>query len=196
MHLRKLWSLILTASALLALTPSNAVDPTTGTYIITYDYAPTVRQVEALSAVALQVHPYQHLPAAVAVIPLDMVGVIGNLPGVRGVYPNKVLKTVLAQSVHTIHADGVWADGYTGAGIGVAVIDAGVDGSHPDLCARIEFCIGTDVKMVQNVKFLGDQQDGLDPVVALEDQISTDSSSGHGSHVSGIAAGAGTASAT
>src|SRR6185295_14867002 len=34
------------------------------------------------------------------------------------------------------------------------------------------------------------------PVVVLENQISTDSSSGHGSHVSGIAAGFGTASQT
>jgi serine protease AprX len=43
------------------------------------------------------------------------------------------------------------------------------------------------------VKFLGDT-DRADPVVPVENQLSTDSTSGHGSHVAGIAAGYGTAS--
>jgi serine protease AprX len=118
-----------------------------------------------------------------------------NLPGVRGVYPDRQLEYTLDNSTDTIRADGAWADGYTGAGIGIAVIDAGVDGTHPDLCAAAQFCNGTPIKTVQNVKIIGDQEKA-DPVIVIEDQISTDSSSGHGSHVSGIAAGAGTASET
>lgn len=182
--------------AVLGFGSSDATGPSLETWIVTYDAPPTVAQVQALTGIAAQVHAYQHLPAAVAVVPPDAVGLLGNLPGVRAVYPNRILQPVLYQSTRTIHADGVWADGYTGAGIGIAVIDAGVDGTHPDLCARIEFCNGTPVKTVQNVKILGDQQDGVDPVVLLEDQVSTDSSSGHGSHVSGIAAGWGVSSQT
>ena len=192
MTIRRLCSLAL---AIVGFVPALAVAQSNQTWIVTFDAPPTAAQVQALTGVALQVHAYQHLPAAVAVIPAGAVGLLGNLPGVRGIYPNRMLETVLAQSTRTIKADGVWADGYTGAGIGVAIVDAGVDGTHPDLCAAIQFCNGTDVKTVQNVKILGNQQ-YADPVVVLENQISTDSTSGHGSHVAGIAAGAGTASQT
>lgn len=195
-------AVFLTAAGVIAIVPpalANVAAPATetkaGTYIVTFNAPPTVQQVETLSGIALGVHAYQHLPAASVVIPLADLALLANLPGVTGVYPNRVLKPTLFSSTRTIRADGVWADGYTGAGIGIAVIDAGVDGTHPDLCARIEFCIGTPVKTVQNVKILG-RQSVANPVVVLEDQISTDSTSGHGSHVAGIAAGAGTASET
>jgi serine protease AprX len=196
MRQQRLWSLVLALTgAVLSLSPVNAIEPASLTWVVTYDAAPTASQLEALTGIATQVHGYQHLPAAVAVVPPGATGLLGNLPGVRGVYPNRSLQKALAQSVSAIQADGVWADGYDGAGIGIAVVDTGVDGTHPDLCAAVEFCNGTGIKTVQNVKFLGNQA-YLDPVVVLENQISTDSSSGHGSHVSGIAAGFGTASTT
>jgi serine protease AprX len=186
---------LLLAGTMLGLAPLNATEPATETLIVSYDAPPTAAQVETLTGIALQVHAYQHLPAAVAVVPFGAAGLLANLPGVRGVYPNRQMQWLLDESTRAIHADGVWADGYTGAGIGIAVVDAGVDGTHPDLCAAVQFCNGTDVKMVQNVKVLG-RQSVADPVVYLENQISTDSSSGHGTHVAGIAAGFGTASQT
>jgi serine protease AprX len=176
-------------------TASRATVPAAATYVVTFAAPPTAAQVQMLTGIASGVHAYQHLPAAVVVVPPAAHALLANLPGVRGVYPNRVLETVLDNSTRTMRADGAWADGYTGAGIGIAVIDAGVDGTHPDLCARIEFCQGTPVKTVQNVKISGDQSK-VDPVIVLEDQITTDSTSGHGSHVSGIAAGWGSASET
>ncbi len=195
MSIRRLLAVFFPSAFLAVFLTASATDTPFGTYIVTFDAPPTTQQVETLSGIALGIHPYQHLPVASVVIPLTDLALLANLPGVTGVYPNRVLETVLDNSTDTLRADGVWADGYTGAGIGIAVIDAGVDGTHPDLCARAEFCNGTPVKTVQNVKIIGNQT-YLDPVVVLEDQISTDSSSGHGSHGSGIAAGAGAASET
>ena len=186
---RQGWSLLsLIGGALFTLAPLNATEPATQTWIVTFAAPPTASQVEALTGLATQVHAYQHLPAAVAVVPFGSAGLLANLPGVQGVYPNRTLQKALAQSVSAIRADGVWADGYDGAGIGIAIVDTGVVGTHPDLCAAAEFCNGTGIKTVQNVKFLGNQT-YLDPVVVLENQINTDTSSGHGSHVAGIAAG-------
>jgi serine protease AprX len=172
---------------------AGAVSPPPLSYIVNFDAPPTSAQLETLASIATGVHGYTRLPMAAVVIPPGSLGLLRNLPGVKGIYPNTVLKYTLNGSTRTIHADGVWADGYTGEGVGIAVIDAGIDGTHPDLCARAEFCNGTPVKTVQNVKILGNQS-YLDPVVVLEDQISTDWTSGHGSHVAGIAAGFGTAS--
>ena len=174
---------------------SGATLPAPVTYVVTFDGPPTAAQIETLHGIALGVHAYQHVPAAAVVVPAAATALLRNLPGVRGVYPDQPLQYSLDNSTDTLRADGVWAEGYDGAGIGIAVIDAGVDGTHPDLCAAPEFCSGTPVKTVQNVKLIGDQEK-VDPVVVLENQVSTDSSSGHGTHVAGIAAGFGVASET
>lgn len=190
---RRVLPLLLLAAGIIG--ASGASVPPATTYVVTFDAPPTPAQLDGLAAIASGVHGYRHLPAAVAVIPPGALGLLRNLPGVRGVYPDRALEYTLDDSTDTLRADGAWADGYSGAGIGIAVIDAGVDGTHPDLCAAPQFCNGTPVKTVQNVKIIGDQEK-VDPVIVLENQVSTDSSSGHGTHVAGIAAGFGVAGAT
>lgn len=72
----------------------------------------------------------------------------------------------------------VWDAGWTGAGVNVAVVDSGVDGLHPDLEKRI----------VANFKVLGPA------IVRCPVACTTDNTTGHGTHVAGIAVGDGTAS--
>ena len=197
--MRRLLVLVATmgfAATLSASGPAQASGAPLVTYVVTFPTPPTATDLEVLSGVALSVHGFEHLPAAVVVVdPLDL-GLLAQLPRVTSISPNLPLERQLAQSTRTIRADRVWNDlGVTGDGIGVAVIDTGVDGTHPDLCAAAEFCLGTSVKTVQNVKFAGRQDVAADPVVVLEDQVNTDTSSGHGTHVSAIATGLGTASA-
>ena len=181
--------------ATLGLAPVASAQVSLATYIVSYDHPPTATDVEVLAGVSSSVHAFEHLPAAVVVVDVLDVPLLAGLPGVLRVTPNRSLDPQLQQSTRRIRADKVWNDlGVTGDGIGVAVIDTGVDGTHPDLCAAPELCQGTPVKTVQNVKFLGRQDLAADPVVVLEDQINTDTSSGHGTHVSGIAAGLGVAS--
>ncbi|MBI4729222.1 MAG: S8 family serine peptidase [Acidobacteria bacterium] len=168
--------------------------PAPATFVVTFDGAPTSDDLDMLSGVGLAVHGFRHVPAAAVVALPTQVRLLASLPGVRGVYANERMRTMLRQSTRTISADAAWDLGVTGEGVGVAIIDTGIDGTHPDLCARAEFCRGTPVKTVQNVKFVGRQDVAVDPVIALEDQIQTDTSSGHGTHVAGIAAGYGVAS--
>ncbi len=174
--------------------PARADAPALTSWIVTFADPPTTHQVDVLRGVSDAVHGFTEVPAAVVVAPLGVAPLLRALPGVLGVYPNTRYQFLSDTATRATGAARVWDElGWNGAGVGIAVIDAGVDGSHPDLCAAAVFCKGTPLKVVQNVKVLGRQDVVSDPVVYLEDQISTDSTSGHGSHVAGIAAGWGTA---
>lgn len=77
-------------------------------------------------------------------------------------------------------------EGVTGAGTTIAVLDSGVDATHPDL--------KLGEKTIQNVKIAGDLDLAGGVNLFLEGQLNTDTSSGHGTHVGGTVAGTGEAS--
>ncbi len=134
---------------------------------------------------------------------LDSVGVlatsaqinaIASLTGVIEIYANRQLQFLMAEANSFIRADTIWNTlGITGAGIGVAILDTGIDGNHPDLAFG--------PKTVQNVKIVFNQTDvfstkgkpATQPLY-VEGLADTDTSSGHGTHCAGISAGNGTAS--
>lgn len=155
--------------------------------ILTYDRAPTATDVAAARSTGVLVHEFSVLPMlAVQGTPAQIRSTF-TLSGLTSVYFNKQLDYLLQESVPLIGADRVWSDlGYTGKGVGVAVIDSGVDGANPDVA------LGT--AMVQNVKIVGANFFGTGDVL-LENQLNTDTSSGHGTHVAGTIGGRGTASA-
>ncbi|MGY6019697.1 S8 family peptidase [Streptomyces spinosirectus] len=95
----------------------------------------------------------------------------GPLSGVSHIWlDGKVKATDLDWNLTKVKAPDAWDSGHTGKGVTVAVIDTGVDGTHPDLRDRI-----TD-----SVNF-SDSPDAGDHV-------------GHGTHVAGTIAGSGAAS--
>ncbi|HET6861090.1 MAG TPA: S8 family serine peptidase [Streptomyces sp.] len=86
---------------------------------------------------------------------------------VARVWLDAKVRATLAESVPQIGAPAMWASGYTGKGIKVAVLDTGVDETHPDL---------RGVETVQkNFSTSPDTEDRY----------------GHGTHVASILAGSG-----
>ncbi|MEU4092890.1 S8 family serine peptidase [Streptomyces sp. NPDC026673] len=91
--------------------------------------------------------------------------------GVAKVWLDGKVKADLADSTAQIGADKVWAEGNTGKGVKVAVLDTGIDAEHPDLADRID----TSASFIPN-----------DP--------ETIDYHGHGTHVASTIAGTGSAS--
>ena len=149
---------------------------------------PTDALVAAVELTGVDVAAYTHLPAlAVRGTPAEL-GAVAAVAGVDGLWLDTPLASTLAQSVALIQADAVHAPpyGFTGAGVAVAVLDSGIDGTHPDLAYP--------AKTIQNVKLLGNQHVFEDLTFTVEDVPDTDTTTGHGTHVAGIVAGDGTGS--
>lgn len=125
---------------------------------------------------------------------------ISSLPGLEGIYANKQLEYyMLHESVPSIRADAVHVAGITGKGIGVAILDSGIDGLYNPDVAYPQYTIA-------NVKVLYNQDDlftfGKDapkPVrkgatLVTPNIPNSETSVGHGTHVAGIIGARGTAS--
>lgn len=93
------------------------------------------------------------------------------------------VKADLNASTRTVYVKGsgeAWSLGYTGAGVTVAVLDTGINRTHPTFDDLDDNPATTDPKIVGFRDFVN----GGAAVAAYDDQ-------GHGSHTSGIAAGTG-----
>ncbi|MDN4592334.1 S8 family serine peptidase [Polycladomyces subterraneus] len=155
--------------------------------VVTYYDQPTAADVSLLQALGLKIRTFRHLPMVAVEGPYVQLQQLFQRGEIRSIYYDKPLRYLLKDSVPYIGADRVWNNlGYTGKGVTVAVIDSGIDATHSDL----KF----GDKTIQNVKMLlGNSLFGGDTVY-LENVQNTDTTSGHGTHVSGIIAGNGTAS--
>ena len=157
---------------------------------------PTALQLSLLRSTGASIGAFKHLPmVAVKGTPAELAA-LSSLPLVQSLWLNVELEEALNESTVQIQADRAWVEprpfpestGFTGRGVGVAVIDSGIDGLH----AGLHFPEIT----VQNVRPVGFKDVGFDSsqwTPAVEGLAVTDVTSGHGTHVAGIIGGRGIA---
>jgi subtilisin len=151
----------------------------------------TMREFQTIPYIALDVSPralqaLQRSPLATDVVEdqLDEASMDESAP-------QDLDSPTLAQSTPLVQAPTMWANGYTGSGEVVAILDTGVDSSHPFLANKV----------VEEACFTGN---GLAGAGSCPNGMSTQVGPGsavpctyapfgceHGTHVAGIAAGRG-----
>ena len=152
--------------------------------IVTLDRPADRRMAGALARLGVWSHTFDQLPSAAIRLPIARLADLRNLPGVLALYDEHPLQYFLKQSATLNNTGHAWNDlKVTGKGVTVAILDTGVDFTHPDLAPA----------MKANVKLVGFGQDPL-PTVPVADIPNSDTTSGHGTHVAGDVAGRGTAS--
>ena len=151
-----------------------------------------------LSESGLDAHVLEGLSVAFACAGSTQdVSVLAGAPGAVSVWGDRRLTPALDKSVKTAfngEPSSIWeGKGLTGKGVSIGVVDTGVDGTHPDLQ------YGPRVKL--NVRVIAGRHDLLGPysdpcmIDYYTDQLpDSEVTSGHGTHITGVAAGDGTVS--
>ena len=185
-----------------AATTNAVIDPelsygSVGTLILSFNFedalAPAADFISSTLGIKLGegLGVFENLPmlALEAPITRDLIATLQtNLQqyGLLSIYQDRSLQYFLSESADYIGAPAAReAFSVTGKGVGVAVIDSGVDGTQGDFA-----------NMVQNIKIVGSILDvGVGGYLYLEDQANSDLTSGHGTHVAGTIGGTGAMSA-
>ncbi len=123
----------------------------------------------------------QIIDSVAADVSLDKLSKIASLDSVEKIHLDKKIEVLLNESVPLINATNAWqvldsnSLNITGRGVSIAIIDTGIDYTHPDLGG----CLGTGCKVVSGYDFVNTDNDPIDD-------------HGHGTHVAATSAGNGT----
>ena len=180
--------------------------PPSGPHVPERDLPPqaAVRQRNAIEAAAVRVidklPPSNHrvirrfrtVPyLALEVTPGALAVLEDSVSDVVRVMPDDLVRPVLAESAPLVQSDQAWESGYDGTGTVIAVLDTGVDATHPFLAGKVieEACFSSTVAGISQSAC----PNGLDEQFGQgsAEPCST-SECFHGTHVAGIAAGNGT----
>ncbi len=134
--------------------------------IIQYNNTPSLLNLTKLLSLGGVINTqYVTLPVIAVKLPAVAVSLLALDPAVAYISPDRQLLGTNDLTTAAVNADAAFSSGYTGKGVGIAIIDSGIY-AHPDLASRV----------VYRQSFIGG--------VAADDY-------GHGTHVAGIAAGSG-----
>jgi clostripain len=161
----------------------NTEDLETQRIFIHMPQEPTAKQLKEMEAIGIIPYPDSWIPPVgefptgfiVAEMPVDKLGTLAGKDYIARLdTAEQLLEPQNDLAATAINADDVWGSGYTGDGVRIAVLDSGLDTSHPDIPTPV-----------------ASKDYSAWPV--LDDTIAN-SVTGHGTHVTGSVLGRGTQS--
>jgi serine protease AprX len=166
--------------------PANAIGSYDG--VATFGGAmPTSAQLADLRALGLTVQGFKHLPLALLRGPRQAMFDAVTRGIAKDVWPNERLQYFSVSSNASMQVNQLHALGIKGKGVTVAIVDSGIDATHPDLAKRVI----KNYKIVSSPVTTPPPLAAAGPIVFAMDQgpyNNSDTSSGHGTHVAGIVA--------
>ena len=131
------------------------------------------------------VHAFATIPYIALDVGSDALAALALTPGVIAVEEDRLLAPSLDESVPLVHAPEAWAGGTDGSGWTIAILDTGVDGVHAFLNGTV-----ADEACFSNFNCPNGDATQFGPGAAAPCNYAA-SACRHGTHVAGIAAGAG-----
>jgi subtilisin family serine protease len=168
--------------------PPDEKDPTTRVIVQfapVNNYSDSLSRSLSTSQMRLRARDYRQFSilfdGAAMEIDSQDVDWLKSLPQVEAVWPDYEVRATISESVPLIGAPTLWSmtdtngKPVTGRGIKIAILDTGIDYTHPDLGG----CLGTGCRVKGGYDFVNNDADPKDDY-------------GHGTHVAGIVGANGT----
>lgn len=169
----------------------NTVDPAANVdVIVQYKVPPTDRHFDRVHSLGgADKKKFKRIPGAAFTLPASALQELANDPDVAYISLDRKVKSHLDLSAAAINAAAAWSSSYTGAGIGVAVIDSGINSQVQDLGNSSGQTDPGHSRIVYAENFLvpATNPDGN----RNNAHYQTNDGYGHGTHVAGIIAGNG-----
>lgn len=137
--------------------------------VVQYNAAPGLLDITKLLTQGGTINAqYTLIPGIAVRLPATVVSILALDPSVAYITPDRQIVGTLDYTTAAVNANLAYQAGYTGAGVGIAILDSGIY-AHPDVASRV----------VYRESFVAKKN--------ADDY-------GHGTHVAGIAAGSGASS--
>lgn len=170
--------------------------------IITFTHKPSSIEFTQLRALGIKGGYYfNSLPMLITVVNKSQMEAIARRSDVRSIYANHTLHLLDDRSRPFIGVSALRTDAETtarnhglpisGRGVGIAYVDTGIDGTHPDLQLGNNLTANVFFPLAEQSVVEIENFSQFAPVIAVENAPISDVEGGHGTFGAGVAAGTG-----